>query len=222
MPIRARLAVLSLATIVTALSSTSCGRPLDTHLAPGSGTLAVQLSDAAFLVEEVRRADVFLVRIDTRLAGADSATAARGLPDDSAGTGGWTTVVSPNTLVNLLDYQYQVTLPLGDAPLAAGSYRGFRLVIDPSRSSLTLVNGIVLTNAGGPDASALASARSGIRIFLVQPMIVREGETTTVRVDFAGDEHFTVNGTPIANSALVFRPILRGAVQASGVLSPKS
>jgi hypothetical protein len=200
--------------LIAIVALASCGRSLKAGLAPGSGTLAVHLSDAAFLVEHVRRADVFVVRIDARIAGADSASAARGLPDDSASTGGWTTVVTPNTLVNLLDYQYRVTLPLGDALLAAGSYKGFRLVIDPSRSSLTLVDGHVLTHAGEPNASAVDTARAGIRIFLAQPMIVRDGETTTVRVDFAGDDSFARNGRLIANSALVFRPILRGAVQA--------
>jgi hypothetical protein len=205
--------------LIVGIALVGCGRPVTTGLTLGSGTITVQLTDAAFLVEDVQRAEVFVVRIDMRLAGADSMTAARGAPDDSASDGGWTTILTPNTPVNLLDYQHGIALSLGSATIAAGTYKGFRLIIDPHQSRLTLADGTVLTNMSGRSQRGRTtivpdSARSGIRIFLLRPIIVREGQTTTVRVDFAGDEKLRARGMPIANSGLVFRPILRGAVLA--------
>jgi hypothetical protein len=215
MPFPARLLILpAIAAVVAVVATIASGGPTaDTQVTPGAGTLAVQLSDAAFLVEDVRRADVFVVRIDARLAGADSASAARGMPDDSAGDGGWTTILTPNTLVNLLDYQYRVALPLGEARLAAGTYKGFRLVIDPSRSSLTLLDGKVLIDTSTVSVEFGDLTRTGIKIFLPRPMTVHAGETTTVRVDFALDERLAPRGPAVANTRLVFRPVLQGTVQ---------
>src|SRR5262245_38623441 len=108
-----------------------------------TGQLAVQLTDAPFSTDSVSSVDVFVVRVDARLQEADSAEAA----DDAADSDGWTTVASPNASFNLLALQGGVTAALGAAGVPAGSYRGLRLVIDPSQSSVTLKNGLQLTGS---------------------------------------------------------------------------
>ena len=88
--------------------------------------------------------------------GDSATTAARGATDDSASPGGWTTLATPNQSVNLLAYQAGAALPLGSKSIVAGSYLGFRLVIDGTRSSVT---GSRIENSSSmPTVRSLAAA----------------------------------------------------------------
>src|SRR6266540_2394036 len=69
---------------------------------PGTGKLAVLLTDAPFPFDSVKSVDVFVVRVDARQAEADSAQAARAASDDSVAMGGWTTLANPNASIDLL------------------------------------------------------------------------------------------------------------------------
>lgn len=201
--------------IAVALASSAFLSACDSHasIAAGNGTLAVQLTDAAFPTDSVKRVDVWVIRVDARQADADSATAARGATDDSASTGGWTTLARPNQSVNLLAYQNGAALPLGSVPMAAGNYRGFRLVIDPSKSSLTLKNGMVLSSTSTPSISFPSAARSGIKIVLTEPVMVTANQTTTVLVDFMVGSSFVMRGNSLAQNGLLFTPVVRGSVK---------
>jgi hypothetical protein len=206
----ARLSTLTLALVAVATVA-GCSRKLNT--APRTGTLAVQLTDAPFLVDSVRSVDVFVVRVDARVADADSTAAARSVTDDSASANGWVTLATPNRLVNLLDYQNGVVLPLGNARISTGSYQGFRLIIDPSRSSLTLKTGMVLTSTSTPNVSFPSAARSGIKINFTQPVMVTEDDTTTVVADFNVADSFVLRGNTIMQNGLLFKPVIRGTVR---------
>jgi hypothetical protein len=179
----------------------------------GRGTIAVQLTDAAFPTDSVLRVDVYVVRVDARMADTDSAAAARGATDDSANTGGWTTITQPNQIVNLLAYQNGSFLPLGNANVAAGNYNGFRLVIDPSKSSVTLKNGAVLTSTSSPNVLFPSGARSGIKIFFLSPVPVAANDTATVLVDFMVNDSFVMRGNSISQNGLLFKPVIMGTVR---------
>jgi hypothetical protein len=190
--------------------ATACG---NSTTEAGRGTLAVQLTDAAFPTDSVLRVDVYVVRVDARMADTDSAAAARGATDDSANTGGWTTITRPNQIVNLLAYQNGAFLPLGNAGVAAGNYNGFRLVIDPSKSSLTLKNGAVLTSTSTPNVLFPSGARSGIKIVFLSPVPVAANDTTTVLVDFMVNDSFVMRGNSISLNGLLFKPVIKGTVR---------
>lgn len=194
----------------TVLLAAACG---DSSTAAGNGTLVVRLTDAPFLVDSVSRVDIFVVRVDARRADADSATAAKGSPDDSATAGGWTTVATPNALVNLLAYQNGAELSLGSGTIASGDYLGFRLVIDPSKSSLTLKTGLVLSGTTAPTVSFPSGSRSGIKIVLTQPVTVRADETTTVLIDFMVADSFVMRGTSLSLNGLIFKPVIHATVK---------
>lgn len=179
----------------------------------GRGTLAVQLTDAAFPTDSVLRVDVYVVRVDARMADTDSAAAAKGVSDDSANTGGWTTITRPNQVVNLLAYQNGAYLPLGNAGVAAGNYASFRLVIDPSKSSLTLKNGAVLTSTSTPNVSFPSGSRSGIKIVFLSPVPVAANDTATVLVDFMIADSFVMRGNSISQNGLLFKPVIKGSVR---------
>lgn len=185
----------------------------DKTTATGTGTMAVQLTDAPFPTDSVSAVNVFVVRVDGRVAAADSAAAATGAPDDSASAGGWTTLATPNAVVNLLAYQNGAALPLGDVTLAAGNYAGFRLVIDPTQSSVVLKNGTTLTGTSSPGIMFPSASRSGIKIVLAQPVTVIAHDTTTVLVDFMVDSSFVVRGSSIAQNGLLFTPVIHATVK---------
>jgi hypothetical protein len=207
-----RTIALLLAAAAVAVTA-GCSRKLNTAPESDTGTLAVQLTDAPFLVEAVASVDVFVVRVDARLASADSASADSGAPDDSATAGGWTTVATPNASVNLLAFQYGIWTPLGNARIPAGSYKGIRLVIDPSRSSLTMKDGQRLSSTTTPSVSFPSAARSGIKVNFTRPVVVAANDTTTILIDFAVEESFVMRGATIAAQGLLFKPVLRGSIK---------
>jgi len=184
----------------------ACG---DSPTASGRGTLAVRLTDAPFPTDSVASVDIFVVRVDGRVAAADSLDAEQ----DSAGTHGWTTLAAPNMSVNLLAYQNGTSLPLGTATLAEGSYHGFRLVIDPSKSSITLKNGVVLSGTSSPNVSFPSGSRSGIKIVLTKPVEVVASDTTTMIVDFDVANSFVLRGNTILQNGLLFKPVVKATTQ---------
>ena len=181
--------------------------------APANGTLVVHLTDAPFAIDSIQRVDVFVARVDGRQADVDSTTAGNAAADDSVHTGGWTTLVSPNRVINLLDYQGGQTLLLGQASVPEGSYRGFRLVIDPSKSSLTLKSGQVLTGTSNPNVSFPSGSRSGIKIVLTQPVTVGVDSTTTMVVDFDVANSFVLRGNSLSLNGLLFKPVIKATVR---------
>jgi hypothetical protein len=197
--------------IATAAFTAACGDGATTT--PGTGTLAVQLTDAPFPSDSVKSVDVFVVRVDARVSDADAAAAAAGATDDSASMGGWATIATPNASVNLLAYQAGAALPLGSASLTAGAYNGFRLVIDPSKSSLTLKNGMVLSSTSSPDVTFPSAARSGIKVTFTDAVTVAANATTTVLIDFMVGDSFVMRGNSITQNGLLFKPVVKGSVK---------
>lgn len=204
------IAILGAAALSCALAA--CGSD-NAATASGTGVMAVRLTDAPFPSDSVRSVDVFVVRVDARQAAADSTTAAQGATDDSAGTGGWITVATPNVGIDLLALQNGISKALGDTALAAGSYSGFRLVIDPSRSSVTLNDGTVLTNSSSPNVSFPSASRSGLKVNLASPLVVRANDTTKVLVDFKVDSSFVMRGNSLGQNGLLFKPVITATVQ---------
>ncbi len=183
--------------------------------AQGRGTMQVYLTDAPFPTDSVSRVDVFVVRVDAKLAEADSAEAASSVSDDSSHAGGWVTLASPNAKVELLALRNGVSTMLGSADVAAGSYRSFRIIIDPSQSSVTLKNGLVLTSSSSPSVLFPSAARSGIKINLDKPIDVAAGGSTPVLVDFDVAQSFVMRGNSLAQNGLLFKPVVRGTLKTS-------
>src|SRR5215472_7800644 len=177
-----------------------------------SGALLVRLTDAPFLGDSLKSVDIFVVRVDARVSDADSSSADSALSDDSSSTTGWKTVASPNSSFNLLSLQNGVAATLGQANLAPGSYNGFRLVIDPSKSSVTLKGGRVLSGGTTPGVTFPSASRSGIKIVLAQPVLITAGTTTALVVDFNVNDSFVMRGNSIDKNGLLFKPVIKATV----------
>ena len=203
----AMLVAASFIAVLAACSSNS------SSTAPGAGVIAVQLTDAPFSTDSVASVNIFVVRVDGRLAIADSSAAATGAGSDSASMGGWKTLASPGASVNLLAYQNGTVLGLGQASVTAGSYQGFRLVIDPSRSNVTLKNGLVLTGTSTPNVMFPSGSTSGLKIALSAPILVKSNDTTTMVVDFKVADSFVLRGNSISQNGLLFKPVITATVK---------
>jgi len=185
-------AALALGTLGVAACSDSSGT--------GSGLLTVRLTDAPFPFSNVASVDVFVVRVDARTAEPTDAEAS-----DESNHEGWTTVATPNALVNLLDLRNGTTTNLGAATLATGTYNGFRLIIDPSQSSITLKDGT------HPAIQFPSAGQSGIKIKLDQPIELTE-DGSVMTLDFDVGRSFVMRGNSAAGG-FNFKPVIRAVAQ---------
>jgi hypothetical protein len=137
------------------------------------------------------------VRIDARTATATDADAAA-----ATNMSGWTTIATPNQLINLLSLQGGVTTNLGTAELSTGTYNAFRLVIDPAQSNVTLKNGTQ------PAIDFPSAAQSGIKINLDAPIQVT-ADSSVMILDFDVGKSFVMKGNSISQNGLGFKPVIR-------------
>src|SRR5215510_13345725 len=72
----------------------------DTTSLGNTGMLTVRLTDAASLIDSIQRVDIFIVRVDGRLAVASDAEIADNV--DNASAGGWVALATPSASFNLL------------------------------------------------------------------------------------------------------------------------
>jgi len=202
-------AALGAAALPMACSDSSSTAPLD---ARNAGTVVVRLTDAPFLSDSVSRVDMFVVGVDARTADVDDAGADTDLDDGASAAHGWQAIATPNASFNLLSLQSGVATTIGQDVLAAGTYSGFRLIIDPTRSSVTLKNGQVLSGSTTPGITFPSASRSGIKIVLSQPLVVVPGTTTSLLVDFDVNSSFVQRGNSIAKNGLLFKPVIHATI----------
>jgi hypothetical protein len=165
-----------------------------------TGLLTVRLTDAPFPFSDISRVDVFVSRVDARTTEPTDAEAA-----DETDEAEWTTVASPGRLVNLLDLADGKTLNLGATTLATGTYNGFRVIIDPTKSSMTLADGT------HPDVKFPSAGQSGIKVRLDKPIQLTENGSV-MTLDFDVGRSFVMRGND-ARNGFIFRPVVRAVAQ---------
>jgi hypothetical protein len=180
--------------------SAACG---DSNLPTlsSTGKVNVVLTDAPFPFSQVKSVDVFVIRIDGKLADVDSAEAA-----NEADSSGWKTLVSPGKSINLLTLTNGATSNLGVATLPVGTYRSFRMVIDTDQSSVTL------NDNTKPDIKWPGAGKNGIKILLDKPFEVTNG-TTNLLIDFDVGRSFVMRGNSISQNGLLFKPVIHATTQ---------
>ena len=194
--------------------------------AAGTGKVSVRLTNqavaaavAADIVAEaplpagsVKSVDIFVVRIDAKMEDATDDDAAKDTEDSESAKDGWVTVAEPNKSFDLMTLTDGANTLLGDAQVAAGSYKSFRLIIDPAKSSITL-NDANNTVIGGESITGLkfpSADKTGIKIQLSDDLVVTEGETSTLVVKFDVSQSFVMRGATIDQNGLLFKPVIHG------------
>ena len=170
-------------------------------------------SDAPLAAGSVQSVDIFVVRIDAKREEPSDDDAAAATEDSESEKGGWITVAEPNAAFDLMKLADGTNTFLGDAKVAAGSHNGFRLIIDPAKSSVTL-NDATNTVIGGESIVGLkfpSAAKTGLKINLSGGAVdVKEGATSTLVVKFDVARSFVVRGGSIEQNGLLFKPVIRG------------
>jgi hypothetical protein len=199
--------------------------------AAGTGTVSVRLTnqsvaaasvlgdviasgtDSPLPAGSVKSIDLFIVRVDAKAKEPTDDDAAEATEESESSKEGWVTVAEPNATFDLMTLANGTNTFLGDAKVAAGSYNGFRLIIDPAKSSVTL-NDEANTVIGGESIVGLkfpSADKSGIKIKLSGGAVnVKEGETSTLVVKFDVSKSFVVRGGSIEQNGLLFKPVIRG------------
>src|SRR6266550_4116333 len=191
-------AALAISTIAFAACSDSSGT--------GTGLLTVRLTDAPFPFSDVASVDVYVVRVDARQAATTESAAA-----DETNHDGWTTVATPNASISLLDLRDGKTLALGETPLPIGAYQSFRLILDTSKSGITLKDG------SKPSIFFPSAGQTGIKVNLDEPIQVTESGSTLI-LDFDIGRSFVMRGNRTANG-FNFKPVINAVAQLSGSVS---
>ena len=184
----------------------------DSGLEPGQGRIALRLTDAPFPLDSVESIDVFVLRIEAKAEATTEADAQASVQGEAASSDGWIVLATPNASFNLMDLQNGVSVSLGDAEVAAGSYRSLRLILDTDQSSVTLKTGLTLTGTSSPSILFPSAGQSGIKVQFTTPIEVDEGATTDVLLDFDAEESFVVRGNTILQNGLLFKPVIRASV----------
>jgi len=175
-----------------------------------TGSLIVRLTDAPFLTDSLKSVDIFVVRVDGRVDVADDAAADKDA--DNGSLDGWHTLATPLASFNLLALQNGASTTLGTGSLTPGTYNGFRFIIDPTQSSVTLKSGKVLTGTSVPSITFPSASRSGIKINLTSPVRIVAGATTTLLVDFNVNSSFVQRGNSIDQNGLLFKPVINATI----------
>ncbi|HEY7395766.1 MAG TPA: DUF4382 domain-containing protein [Gemmatimonadaceae bacterium] len=181
-----------------------------------TGRRVVRLTDAPSLIDSIQRVDIFIERVDGRQAVATDAEIAGNV--DNASAGGWVTLATPNASVDVLALRNGTTRTLHDVLLPTGSYNAFR-IIDPSRSSVTLKSGRVLTHNSSPGILFPSVNRSAIRISPSRPVQIVGGRTANLIVDFDVKTSLVQRGTSIERDGLLFSPRITATVVDAGVVT---
>lgn len=183
-----RLTILATA---AALCAAGCSDVTGSH---GDGRTRVYITDSPFPYHAIARVDMHIVRLE---AGSNDTIAGSGSPD-------WVTVVEPRRTVNLLEFQRGATSLLGDAELPAGRYQALRLVIDPSKSSITGTDG-----RDWPVNWYTESTELAVYAFVYDPLTVSP-EGARIVIDFDIGRSFRQIG-----NGFVFSPWLRAVNEAA-------
>lgn len=216
-PAFARATRAAVAAPLLALAAVACGSSDAPTAVGATGALRVQLTDAPFPYDSVKSVDVFVVRADAKREDTDSTESAQAVEDKDKDAGGWVMIAEPKAKIELTALRNGVTAALGTATLPAGTYKGFRLVIDPAQSSVTLKNGTVLTATSSPSIKFPSAGRSGIKIQLATPVVVpatAAGATPpTLLIDFDLNESFVLRGNSLGKDGLLFKPGIKATAK---------
>jgi Domain of unknown function (DUF4382)/Carboxypeptidase regulatory-like domain len=180
---------------VALLATLACADSSGTRM----GLLTVRLTDAPFPFSEVASVDVFVTRIEAKKAAPTEDDG------DESDRGGWTTIATPNASYNLLDLANGVTTNLGEEMLPTGTYRGFRLVLDTDRSTITLKDG------SSPEIDWPSAGQSGIKVKLDMPIELDE-DGSVMTLDFDVGRSFVMRGNTI-DKGFNFRPVIRAVAE---------
>lgn len=199
------------------------------------GLLRVQMDDgddASFLasvgatsgpgdalpLDSVLSVDLHVRRVEVKAQDASAAEAEQNdETEDESRRGGWIVVARPDSAIDLLGLVGS-PIPVDQEMIPQGTYKAFRIVIDASRSSVTLKDGTkmsaVCNSSGGSAGGRVhfpSACTSGIKV-RVNPFQVDDG-TTTLIIGLDAAENFRMIGSSLKRDGLRFAPSIDARVR---------
>lgn len=173
---------------------------VDTRVRVPDNQTSVYLTDVPFPHMWIDRVDVYVVSVAVSTS-----------PDTSA-AGNFVTVATPNRRFNLLALQNGEAILLGSAVVVPGPVTAVRMTIDTDSSSMTTVNGFVMTGSTSPSIQWQSSAGRPALNALVHEQISVPDTGALIVVDFDVGKSFIMNrdiNPSSLDSGFVFSPVIR-------------
>ncbi len=156
------------------------------------GKVLIKISDSPFPVDSILHANITITLIEMHLA-------------DSTGPGSFVTVWEGRQTIDLLKLRDGETADLPEAQVPAGRYNMIRMRVD----SVSLVFKDSTTLELNVPQGMMGRA-GGIRIILVPPVEVEEGQLSEILLDFDVSKSFVRRGRWHQNFPMfIFRPVIR-------------
>jgi hypothetical protein len=184
-----------------AVFTATCGPAATTPVNAATATRTL-LTDSPFPYDRVARVDLYVVSVSASLSADTTATAG----------GDFMILATPNRRINVLALQAGLTDELGAVNVPAGAIKAVRLVIDTDSSSITLVNGSVLTGSSTPGIHWQSSAGRPVLNADIQDQIVVPDSGAVVVIDYDVGKAF-INPQDVdptsTDQGFIFSPVLR-------------
>jgi hypothetical protein len=198
-----RFRLIRLLTTIPALlvATLSCGEEIGEDFGPVS---RVYLTDAPFPYNWIARVDMYIVSVAVSIA-----------PDTGA-AGNFVTVATPNRRINLLALSNGLTEEIGVYHnLPTGAITAVRVTIDTDSSSMTTVNGFVITDKTfSPSIQWQSSQGRPVLNALVHEQITVPDTGARIVIDYDVGKAFILNrelNPGSLDSGFVFSPVIRAA-----------
>jgi len=201
------------------LLTTSCTKENDSlSSGNGSGTLNLKLTDAPFPVSVVDKVIVTIDKIEIRSTATLSSTTTSSTTTDSDKDSNFVLLYAGDgKSYNLLELQNGLTTDLLSMDIPAGTYDFLRLHIAASK--------VYLKDGTSFDMKVPSGSSSGLKIKLSPALVIEDGVTSEVVLDFDVSKSFVCQGNakaPKGIKGFIFKPVLRAVCQKySGILSGK-
>lgn len=166
----------------------------------GYGRLIVNITDAPFPIDMVESAEVTITKLEIRKAGDC-------VMEDTCS---FKVIWEGSETFNLLDLRNGVIAKLADIEIPEGEYDLLRLYVD--KANLKVKDGDTYT------VKVPGGSRSGIKVFINPLVLVEEGLTTEMLLDFDLSNSFVVQGnmhSPAGIKGFIFKPVIRAANNAT-------
>lgn len=159
----------------------------------GSGTLKIHLTDAPFPTDLVEEANVTINKIEIRRS------------DDIEGNR-FVILSEEEMTFNLLDLTNGITAALVDMEIESGAYDLIRLYVSDA--------GIKLKNGEEYDLKVPSGSQTGIKVFIDPALIVSDGLTSELLLDFDVSKSFVLKGninSPAGIKGFNFKPVIKAS-----------
>lgn len=188
---------------------TACNKSEDTT--PGMGRLVIKVTDAPFPMDLIESATVTISKVEIRKVGDED-------PDGNP----FILLTDVPETFNLLELRNGVVAELLDMEIPAGEYDMIRLYV--TDAGLKLITGMEF-NVKVPSGS-----QSGLKLIVDPPLVVTEGITEELLIDFDLSRTFELLGNPITPAGIrgfILKPVIRvvnlsTAGRIEGVVTDKS